>query len=866
MNRYSAVIAGLILMTPGLWVPVFGREALKTNRLLFPWVANRDGLFASELSLNNLSADTAFVTLTARRASGERAQAVRRIPPWGMLVERADSLFPSLGSGSGFAVLAISTACDLQGAWVVESQAAASGASPAQGAAVALARADRISGRAGRELYFGWLPTNETLISAVALANLEDQPARATLRFLDETGAEVARHELEGLETFTPFAATVNDLAPADAGDVHLLVSADRMLTGAAFVFNVAFREAAIGNAVNVEPAALGDQPARLTYPWISNRAGQFESMIIAANLDDAPLEATLTARRAGGPQAQATRVIQPGGFLRESATSLFPGLGDGPGFTVSLTAPSPSLAGVWITNSLAAASGASPSLGVAVPEPPFACERSGPDLLFSFLPRGGTRRSAPVMVPSGAEPATIDLRFGEPSGRRLAQAAIPDAPPGEPVVIAPDDLPEGNGPLYMLARSGGPALAGAAFVFDEVFNEPAIANATAVDLTRGGDSLPEQPLFREATDRIQSNSLSIFSMDAEHADLDGDGDLDIIVAGEFTGNLLLINDGSGRFRDESVTRLPFTRRDSEDIAVADFDLDGDLDFVIVSEDDQVNEVFINDGSGVFVEEGVRLPTLGISNAVLAADLNGDGAPDLLIGNNGQNRAMINNGGGVFVDQTGQRLPVQNDITQDLELGDVDGDGDLDLLVGNEDRNRLLINDGAGAFRDESTQRLSYRNGSEETREADFGDVDGDGDLDVLFTNTALFAASNDAADNRLLINNGSGFFSDETAARLPADGDVGLDGDFVDVDRDGDLDILTANVTPAQSGLAPAPYRVYLNDGAGVFTERTGLVFPAGVLGRGLDVEAGDFNGDGLIDLYLCSRGGSDRLLLGVR
>ena len=115
---------------------------------------------------------------------------------------------------------------------------------------------------------------------------------------------------------------------------------------------------------------------------------------------------------------------------------------------------------------------------------------------------------------------------------------------------------------------------------------------------------------------------------------------------------------------------------------------------------------------------------------------------------------------------------------------------------------------------------------------------------------------------NRLLLGDGRGDFTDVTRDRLPDDEDLSMDGDFVDIDHDGDLDILTANFDDLAGRRASAPYRVYRNDGQGFFEEATKDVFPEGVLGNGLDIEAADFDGDGGIDLYLASRGGVDRLL----
>ena len=375
----------------------------------------------------------------------------------------------------------------------------------------------------------------------------------------------------------------------------------------------------------------------------------------------------------------------------------------------------------------------------------------------------------------------------------------------------------------------------------------------------------PSNPsaLFRDASAQLPQGALGGLSMDAALGDVDGDGDLDVIVANEFRPNILLINDGEAGFTDGS-SRLPRANRDSEDIGLADFDGDGDLDVIVVSEDDRINELYFNDGMGRFTDEGVRLPVTGTSNGVVVADVSGDGVPDILIGNNGRNALLVGDGAGGFVDETTTRLPPLEDVTQDLELGDADGDGDLDVLVGNEGRNRLLINDGTGRFSDESAARLPARSASEETREADFGDVDGDGDLDIFFANVRAFIPNADP-QNRLLINDGTGMFTDETETRLPPDADATFDGEFGDVDGDGDLDLLTANasVDLSQGQIVDAPYRVYLNDGTGRFTDGTSDVFGVGIVGIGFDIELGDLDGDGGTDLYLSSRGTADRLLL---
>lgn len=354
--------------------------------------------------------------------------------------------------------------------------------------------------------------------------------------------------------------------------------------------------------------------------------------------------------------------------------------------------------------------------------------------------------------------------------------------------------------------------------------------------------------------------ALSGLSMDAKPGDVDNDGDLDIVIANEHRPNILLINDGQGVFTDESAGRLPQKERDSEDVAIADFNDDGAPDIFIVSEDDTENELYLNDGTGHFEDASDRIPVEGTSNAVLSYDINGDDLADIIIGNNGQNQILINQGQAQWQVETAQRLPPLNDITQDIELGDVNGDGHLDLLVGNEDKNRLLINNGEGAFIDETDERLVFRDAPEETREADFGDIDNDGDLDILFANVRAFVSGADMK-NRILLNNGNGRFNDETAVRLPEVMHRSFDGDLFDLDSDGDLDLIFSNTLLRSQ--SPTPYTVYTNNGNGVFSDKTGELLPASAQGFGFDAEFADFNGDNQNDLFLANRGSADILLL---
>ena len=351
-------------------------------------------------------------------------------------------------------------------------------------------------------------------------------------------------------------------------------------------------------------------------------------------------------------------------------------------------------------------------------------------------------------------------------------------------------------------------------------------------------------------------------SMEARAVDVDADGDLDLIVAREAQPNVLLLNDGQGRFANASG-RIPQAALDSEDIAVGDFDRDGDPDVVIVTEDPvggvRYNEYYLNDGQGNFSDVHDRLPSTIESNAVAAGDIDNDGDLDLVVGDRGRERAMMNDGRGFFSDESATRLPAApDDATQDVTLGDVDRDGDLDLVVANEQgTNQLLLNDGRGFFTPAPAGSLPLRQTREATRNADLGDVDGDGDLDLLFANVSFGGGD---PQGRLLLNDGRGVFSDVTSARLAGMVVGAIDADLVDLDGDGDLDMVTA---PFPAG----PYRVYLHDGRGSFADATARFFPPALIGQGLEIEAADFDGDRRLDLYLANFVESpDMLLLAQR
>jgi hypothetical protein len=382
---------------------------------------------------------------------------------------------------------------------------------------------------------------------------------------------------------------------------------------------------------------------------------------------------------------------------------------------------------------------------------------------------------------------------------------------------------------------------------------------------------------FENVTDTHLPASPLRNSMDVGVADLDGDGDLDVVIPQEFRLNKLLLNQGDGRFVDASdripppaaedlaagppQLRFPGAGHDSEDVSIADFDRDGTLDFIIVAEDDvkfgrtNVHQYYRGRGGARFERIVASLAFSDVdparyridesalpdteADAIAHADVDGDGDLDLILAGAGQDRLLINSGAGAFDDETSDRLPPEDKVTQDAEFADLDGDGDPDLILGQEGGHALWLNDGTGRFI-EASDRLPNP-GNVEARKVTPADVDGDGDLDLYFSHVGWQERE---PQDRLLLNDGSGRFADGSAVRIPAETGTTLTARFGDLDGDGDLDLVRGE---------HGPLTVWLNDGRGVFTDVSDAVLGVDrVAGPNIALALADFDGDGRLDIYV--------------
>ncbi|UCE19533.1 MAG: VCBS repeat-containing protein, partial [Gemmatimonadota bacterium] len=393
-----------------------------------------------------------------------------------------------------------------------------------------------------------------------------------------------------------------------------------------------------------------------------------------------------------------------------------------------------------------------------------------------------------------------------------------------------------------------------------------------------------EKQLFLDETE-FRLPALIDFSTDIELGDVDGDDDLDILMANtDGQQNRLYINDGFGIFNDETKNRLPRDDDFSLGVEFGDVDNDGDFDIFVANNfafqvpDCEIlsghNRLLINDGTGVFYDETeLRLPQfIAASTDAKCVDVDGDDDLDIIVMNSirpgscffvagGQGTLLINDGSGFFVDETGVRMPLGFYSDVGFDVGDIDGDSDVDIVVANPyGHNRILVNDGSGRFTDQSHERLSHRGNS--TRGVIFFDADNDDDLDIFWASDSTSVwPGRDGSQNFLLINDGAGMFEDETDVRLPLVQDVSMGGaDFGDVDGDGDLDIIVANNKFMSEG---RQNHLLVNTGSGFYAEEVANHLPA-IKDVSAAVKLGDVNGDGVLDVVIANYGEQNVLFVG--
>jgi hypothetical protein len=324
----------------------------------------------------------------------------------------------------------------------------------------------------------------------------------------------------------------------------------------------------------------------------------------------------------------------------------------------------------------------------------------------------------------------------------------------------------------------------------------------------------------------INTSAKGAFSVYA--ADLDGDGDMDVLSATVNDNKIAWYkNDGVGGFTIQTaISTAPWGPRS---VYAADLDGDGDMDVLSASYGDGRIYWYENDGTGGFTmtTSSTITTTADGARSVYAADLDGDGDMDVLSASEVDDKIAWyeNDGVGGFTLPTSSTITTTADGAKSVYAADLDGDGDMDVLSASTIDNKIAWykNDGAGGFTAQPAITTATNGGGSMYA----ADLDGDGDLDVLSSEIAWY--QNDGVGN---------FTIQTTISNTP--GNVYA----ADLDGDGDMDVLS------YSGSKIAWYE---NDGIGGFSLPASSTITDAVLSA-QSVYAADLDGDGDLDVLSAS------------
>jgi len=317
-------------------------------------------------------------------------------------------------------------------------------------------------------------------------------------------------------------------------------------------------------------------------------------------------------------------------------------------------------------------------------------------------------------------------------------------------------------------------------------------------------------------------------------ADLDGDGDLDVISGG---GNDILAwyenIDGLGTFGPlQEVSRAADF---IQSVYADDLDGDGDLDLLTASYlDDEIAWYENTDGEGTFGTQQVLTNGADYAWAVRTGDIDGDGDRDVVCGSYLDKRiAWFENTDGEASFGAMQTIALDANGVRDIFVADLDADGDDDILTACQSDNTIAWyenTDGKGTF---GSRKVIWNN-HVETFCAMAADIDGDGDNDVI--------ASSPSDDELAWFENIDDDPSFGTQQIISKEVDGSRNCYASDMDFDGDIDVVSVSRDSLVSWFENL-------DGKGTFGPRINI---AKVNGRPDDVICGDIDNDGKNDVVV--------------
>ncbi len=244
--------------------------------------------------------------------------------------------------------------------------------------------------------------------------------------------------------------------------------------------------------------------------------------------------------------------------------------------------------------------------------------------------------------------------------------------------------------------------------------------------LLRGALPVYDRVVLLETTSETSAN--------ASIGDVNGDGNLDIVLAKGRHWPLVdrvLLGDGHGHFKPGYDLGTASDRSYSG--RLVDLDGDGDLDVVISNDAPDPKLVYLNDGTGHFqVGSTYGRPEWPTRNAAVA-DLNGDNLPDIIVanrtGSGGSNYICFNRGKGRF---DADCVAFSHESATTITPADFNHDGLIDLAVPNRDGGQSYVYLAAAGGSFSESRRVPFGPANASIRMAEAADLDGDGLLDIV--------------------------------------------------------------------------------------------------------------------------------------
>lgn len=340
-------------------------------------------------------------------------------------------------------------------------------------------------------------------------------------------------------------------------------------------------------------------------------------------------------------------------------------------------------------------------------------------------------------------------------------------------------------------------------------------------------------------------------------ADLDGDGLDDLLIGGAQFGELSHSRGLAGGGFDAPVV-LATVRGHVTAIRPFDADGDGDLDLcverqvwiygMVAASYRGALDIHENLGGGTFAAPRRLVERSTVLGGSAIGDVDGDGRLDIVVSVTAEDAVLWleNLGGGAF----GAERVLQSLVRPErFALGDLDGDGDLDVAVRRQvDELVLLRNEGAGAsFTPVAALPVGPGMSSSLLRFPSSVDLDGDGDLDLLAGETGGGAS--------WFPNLGAFSFGAAVVVGQPQFSVHGAESTrAVDLDRDGDIDLLSSSKASGLVGIPGIPFGWYENLGSGTFSAVRAIT-PYVSEGEAIQIAVGDFAGDGDLDIAFTVR-----------